>query len=77
MDGLYACILCCAKGEQTPVFKGPDPLALHLRSHAGEEESLDMELRDRFKIIVGRCAEQNEVFDVLIPAIGKPQTSQS
>ena len=67
-DGQFACIFCCAKGNGTPVFQGPQALAWHLRVHAGEGESLDPELRMRYKIIMGREPEEGESFDVLIPS---------
>ena len=69
-DGLFACIFCCASGKDTPVYKGPDALAWHLRGHAGEGESLDPELKVRYKIILGREPDEAEDFDVLIPPLG-------
>lgn len=65
-DGLFGCIFCCVQGIGTPVFKGPEALSWHLRSHANDRIE-DREIRHRFKIIIGREPEPMEKFDVHIP----------
>ena len=66
-EGLFACIFCCAKGKGTPVFKGPEALMWHMRTHAGEGDAIDRELEIRFKIIIGRSLEEGDVFDLFVP----------
>jgi hypothetical protein len=75
-DGHFACIFCCAKGSGTPVFRGPEALSWHLRSHASESNSLDQELSHRFKVVIGRDLQFGETFDVYIPPIGTGPDSQ-
>ena len=73
-DGLFGCIFCCAKGDGTPIFKGPEALAWHLRLHSGEGNSLDSELEHRYKIVMDREPQDGESFDVLVPPMGGMQT---
>lgn len=65
-EGLFGCIFCCVKGIGTPVFKGPESLSWHLRSHASDRFE-DRELQHRFKVIIGREPEFKEKFDINIP----------
>ena len=69
-DSLFACIFCCAGGRGTPVYKGPEALAWHLRAHCNDGDKLDAELKIRYACIIGRDPEQGEAYDVLVPNMG-------
>lgn len=74
-EGLFGCIFCCATGgggdwNGTPVFRGPEALSWHLRSHA-DDSIKDHELCTRIKLVIGRELRQGETFDLHIPRLDR------